>query len=129
MTRKIDFEEFGILKEQLDPDEDLSLFYEYENNDKEIIIYKIDNVMEECYKLDTNNVPANYRLLPISKIIPDYVSAEPKRQENSRVFWDQIQAKLSHVLRKAAEKAFKQNLISKVKRDRYYVSSSFFYKF
>ncbi len=108
------------------PAEAFSASSSFENNSAEPIVYTMDNVLEQCYTLDTNSMPAMYRLQRISKIIPDYVSAELKRQEYSRVFWDKVQGKVSGLLRKAADLAFENNLIDELKRERYFISSNVF---
>ena len=33
---------------------------------------KVENIITYCYKLDTNEMPNNFRLLDISQIIPEY---------------------------------------------------------
>lgn len=86
------------------------------------MVYKIENVLD-CYCLDTNSKPYKFRLLPISRVIADYGSKEPKRQEFSRYFWDLIEVKLSFLLRSGADQAFNKGLINSTKRDRYFVSS------
>lgn len=95
------------------------------NQSSEEVVYKIDNVMD-CYQLDTNSKPHKYRLLPISRIVSDYGSKHPKRQEYSRMFWDMIDNKLSYCLRRGAEVAFEKGIISSTKKDRYFVSSKLF---
>ena len=85
----------------------------------------VENVLD-CYCLDTNSKPNKYRLLPISRIVPDYRSKEPKRQEYSRYFWDLIYAKLSFLLRNGVDQAFKKGLVNSIKRDRFFVSSKIY---
>jgi hypothetical protein len=122
----IDSEEFEILKSQLQTLQSnaFSVSCTYEKDSPEPIEYKIENVLDQCYKIDTNSVPAMYRLMRISEIIPDYVSNEMKRQEYSRHFWDLVQSKVSNLLRKAADLAFENNLIDEIKRERYFISSN-----
>lgn len=129
LPRRIDAKEYETLRDQVLADASIStsLNYTYDLDDpsrpQTVITYHLDNLMNECYKLDTNSVPYKYRLLQISKIIPDYLCNEPKRQECARVFWDMVENRLSQLLRLGAQMAFSKNLIDKTKKDRYFVSS------
>ena len=75
------------------------------------------------YKQKKKELLNNALILSISKIVDDFNSDIPKRQENSRLFWDLIERKLSLLIRKAADLALQKNLIEKVSRDKYFVSS------
>ena len=96
------------------------LTFTYENLAKQEIF--IDDLIEKCYKLNTNSNPHRYHIQPISKVVSDYKSAEPGEQDSSRIIWEQMEAKLSNLLRKGARSAFDNNLIDKTKLDRYFVS-------
>jgi hypothetical protein len=121
----IESEEFEILQNQLKriPAELFSVTSTFEAEFSEPVVYEIENVVEECYQNDTNSVPSMHRLLPISKIIPDYGSDDLDRQANSRGFWDLVQNRVSSLLREAANLAFQNGLIDEIKRERYFISS------
>ncbi len=120
--------EFDILKDQLENvlNEDLSLDYKVETESKRLLHFHIENIIDECYRLDLNSIPNKYRLLQISKIVPSYNSSDPEENNHANRFWNLIEEKLSYLLRISADSAFKSNLIDKVKRDRYFVSSKLF---
>jgi len=125
LPRRIFAHEFDILKDQLENvlNEDLSLDYKVETQSKRMLHFHIENIIDECYKLDLNSVPNKYRLLQISKIVPSYNSPDPEENKHANRFWNMIEEKLSYLLRVSAESAWNSNLIDKVKRDRYFVSS------
>ena len=128
LPRRVDADEFEILKDQIINvlNEDLTISVEFESaKDGSVkIYYELQNIIDDCYKLDTNPQPRKYRLLPISKIIPDYVSTDHNKQEAAAKFWDAIHLRLSKLLRLGADSALSNNLINTVKRYRYFVSSN-----
>lgn len=125
MPRRVFAHEFDILKDQLKNvlNEDLSLDYQVETQSKRMLHFHIENIIDECYRLDLNSIPKKYRLLQISKIVPSYNSPDPEENKHANRFWSLIEEKLSYLLRISADSALKSNLIDKVKRDRYFVSS------
>jgi hypothetical protein len=126
LPRRVEKHEFEILKEKLEG-EDLSVaYYSSAENDEPPVSYSLENVLDVCYRLDTNSIPAMYRLVPISKIVPDYRSSSLRHQECAREFWKAIETKLSKMLRKAAHEAYSSGLIEASKRERYFVSSKIF---
>ena len=128
MPTYIDSDKFEILLKQLtdfDP-EAFSVSASYDKDLAEPITYQIDHIFNECYKLDTNSTPFKYRLLPISKVLPDYNSSQLNRQDFSRNFWDKISQKLSSLLRQAANRAHLNGFIDEKERKRYFISSNFF---
>jgi hypothetical protein len=62
-------------------------------------------------------------MFSISKIVEGFNADIPKDQENSRLFWDLIEKRLSFMMRTAADIALKKNLIQHVTRDKYFISS------
>ena len=65
-------EEFNILTKEIN--ENVEIYKEdlaFKNEEKNL---DYANLLEISYKLDENEVPHRYRLLPISKIIPGYSS-------------------------------------------------------
>lgn len=126
LPRRVEANEFETIKEQiLKLNEDLTLKFEFKlNNDEQLFTYELTNIVDECYKLDLNSMPNKYRLLPISKIVADYVSTDVARKEAAAKFWDLIQARLSKLLRLGADEAHSCGLLDKTKRDRYFVSSN-----
>lgn len=125
LPRRVDADEFEILKDQIINalNEDLTIKFEFESTKDVRIAYELVNIIDDCYKLDTNPQPKKYRLLPISKIIPDYVSSDHVKREAAAKFWDAIHLRLSKLLRLGADSALSSGLITAVKRDRYFVSS------
>ena len=69
---------------------------------------------------------SNFFFESISKIVENFHSEIPKQKENSSLFWDSVERKLSLLLRTAADFAFEKKLIKKVTRDKYFVSSKAF---
>ena len=49
----------------------------------------------------------------------------PKQQENSRIFWEKIEGKLSFFMRTAANLAFQKGFINNFTRNKYFASSMF----
>jgi hypothetical protein len=125
LPRRVFAHEFDILKDQLTNvlNESLSLDYQVETESKGVLDFHIENIIDECYRLDLNSIPPKYRLLQISKIIPSYSSPDPEENKHANRFWNIVEEKLSYLLRISADSALKNNLIDQVKRDRYFVSS------
>jgi hypothetical protein len=129
LPTSISVKEFEILNNELQNvlKEDLSIKYIPTNDPNQI--YLIENIMKECYKLDINSIPNRYRILPISRIIPTFNSEELEIKNNSRIFWEMVKTKLLNSLRIAAESAFENKTIDSVVKDRYFVSSKYFFSF
>ena len=104
--------------------QDLTIGYSFKDEADKSIYYKLVNIIDECYKLDTNSIPPTYHLLPIPAIIPDFNSKNVKKKENSQLFWQNIDSRLSKLLRDAVNSALKKKRISQTNRDRYFVSSN-----
>lgn len=120
LPTRIELDEFQILKNQLITELKEDLTFTYEDLSKQQIL--IDDIIEKCFRLNTNSNPHRYHIQPISKVIPDYKSTEPGAQDSSRIIWEQMEAKLSNLLRKGARSAFDNNRLDKNKLDRYFVS-------
>ena len=125
----IDLSEFEILTSAL-TEENVDIAIEFEpakasEDEKPTVVYRIDNILKECYKLDTNSIPNLYRILPISQIITTFHSDDSKIKKDSRIFWDMTKLKLLQLLRTAAHLAFAKKQINKAIYDRYFVSSIF----
>ncbi|RNA44129.1 NACHT and WD repeat domain-containing 2 [Brachionus plicatilis] len=118
LPTKILSDEFEMIVSQIEPEDILSIHFEPEAN----VVFKLDDIVLACYRLDTNQVPSVHRLLPISKIVPTYLSNEPKVREHSQIFWEKLKNKLSILLRILADRAFNKKLIDKFQRDRYFIS-------
>ena len=75
MPNKIDVKKFEILKNELENvlKEEMSIEYKTETSNL-CIYYRINNIMNDCFKLDTNQVPHKYQILPISQIIKEFNS-------------------------------------------------------
>ena len=61
LIARIEANEFEILRDEL-VNEDLSISLTTENELNEPIAYNIENLLEKCYKLDTNSTPQLYCL-------------------------------------------------------------------
>jgi hypothetical protein len=66
LPSQIDSDVFDLIKKEIDSS---TLKFEIKS---ENISTKIDNLLEYCYKEDTNIIPSIYRLLGIDSIIPGF---------------------------------------------------------
>ncbi|CAF1376711.1 unnamed protein product, partial [Adineta steineri] len=67
-------------------------------------------VLTEMYRLDENYLDQKYFLQPVDK--------------DDKEKWNESEKKLQIILRKAAERCYEQNLITKNERDEFYISGS-----
>ncbi len=102
---------------------DLSISFEAKSSDH----YEIENIFDECYKIDFNEEPDRYYLLPISSIIKDFQSPNPILAQNGLKFWSLVESKIEVCLRLGAQSAYQKNLISKESCDKYFISSELDY--
>ena len=125
LSDNIEATEFEKIKKEIVDNLALNLSVHYENSEDQIE-YKIENVFNECYKLDENEKPNYYHLLPISQIVKDYKSAEPHLKNHGNKFWTLIEEKLIDSLRMGAQAAHDKGLLSKEDYERYFISSKNF---
>ncbi|CAF4336651.1 unnamed protein product, partial [Adineta steineri] len=67
-------------------------------------------LLTEMYRLDENYLDQKYFLQPVDK--------------DNKEKWDESEKKLRIILRKAAERCYEQNLLTKDERDEFYISGS-----
>ena len=77
MPTRIIAKEYEILRKELlslkEPNEfDLSFKYTNKQNGTEGRTVTIDNLFEECYELDENEIPARYKLKFLENLIQNY---------------------------------------------------------
>ncbi len=61
--------EFEILKEEINRSKNTDFSFKYDSNDIRI---NIKNLVEDCFRLDENEIPKKYKLLHIDEILPEY---------------------------------------------------------
>ena len=71
MPNLINEQEFKMLNLQL-KNQAIDCSFEYHDPSKRDIKVFIKNLVENCYRLDENEVPKKYRMLNIDEILPDY---------------------------------------------------------
>lgn len=125
LAHKIEHEEFEIIRTELinNLNADLSIHYDVKIDKNNKIEHDISNLLEKCFKLDTNETPNFYHLLPISSIIVDYASSNPQLKEHASKFWSLVENKIAELFRQGAKSAFEKQLLSQDQYDRYFVSS------
>lgn len=103
--------EFEILKQEINSSDNNRYIdlLKYENKENNL---KLDNILDYCYKKDENVTPNRYCLLSKNKLIPI----------NSDNNWDELQVKLSVLLRKVANACFKKEKITSEQKLNYYAS-------
>lgn len=69
LPTKILADEFEILKEEIENNFDDELDFKYKSQTNENLCLDVKNILEYCYKLDENEVPFQYKLLNINKLI------------------------------------------------------------
>ena len=116
-------EELDMLKAELNKraDVDKSFKYEFvprlEENVKIMVTFA--NLMEDCYELDDNEIPARYRLKYLDRLFESGVNQRDPAFNN---MWSAIEHKLGSLLRNAATICFHNEFISKTEYERYFVS-------
>ncbi len=58
-----------------------------------------DNLIEDCYKLDKNVSPFQYRLKHLNRLFPNVDFKDRKQKEMVDQVWQKIQKKLGETLR------------------------------
>jgi NACHT domain- and WD repeat-containing protein len=109
-------DEYNIIKNEManyEDEIDLKFELNLENDEK-----VIDNLLDYCYELDTNEVPARYRLKYLNKIFKFYSESDAKVGKA----WRQMERKLGQAFRFIALKCLEKKLINKTQYDRYFVS-------
>jgi hypothetical protein len=110
-------------KEEQEEMKDESKTEEKKSEDKEekkevSVDMDVSNLMEHCYELDENEIPARFKLKHLDKIFQQY---NPKDPIFDKV-WTKIEQKLGNILRKVADVCFQKKLITPVQHERYFVS-------
>ena len=121
----IDVTEFEILLNELENvlGEDMSIEYTVKAKEGgEPVVYRMANILRESFKLDSNSIPNNYHILPVSRLVADFNSSVPEVKKRASVFWDVTKNKMLALLRKAADSAHRNQLLSRVVRDRFFDS-------
>ena len=116
LSDKIKSTEYTIIKNEVINCLNLNLSVSLET---ETDHYKIENIFEECYKLDVNEEQNHYYLLPISNIIKDFKSPNPILAQNGQKFWSLVESKIEDCLRLGAQSAYQKHLIGKESCDKY----------
>jgi hypothetical protein len=87
LPTRIIADEFEILRSELNDHQRTNLDFKYEctftTDDVEKSI-KIHDLLDECYELDQNEIPARYKLKYISSVLPEY-SEKVVIIDNSRI--------------------------------------------
>ena len=68
LPTRIIADEFEILKNEVINQKSIQLNFSAVIKEKTI---KMDNILESCYELDENEIPARYRLAFLSKLFPN----------------------------------------------------------
>uniref|UniRef100_A0ABM0GQ48 Leucine-rich repeat and WD repeat-containing protein KIAA1239-like n=1 Tax=Saccoglossus kowalevskii TaxID=10224 RepID=A0ABM0GQ48_SACKO len=96
----------------------LSHKYGYRPMPRMIAIDELDNVVikvnedersliERWYKKDTNHVPSMYVMQPVSRIIPDFITGDQKRNEEAKSQWWNVMQKLRQIFMRNVDGALK----------------------
>ena len=116
-------EEYDKLKAVMDERSDIDKSFKYEFipklDEAAKSIVKFENLIEDCYELDDNEIPARYRLKYLDRLFgPSLNQNDP----NFGKLWGVLEDKLGSLLRKAAKICFDKELITKTEFERYFVS-------
>lgn len=83
------------------------------------------DLLKNWYIKDTNAIPPVYTLQPVRNVYPNYMSRNPNMKEQSEkaaLAWQQCEAKLKFVLRKAATSAYHNKSLTKEQSHRFHLS-------
>ena len=61
--------EFEILKDEIKRSSNIDFSFKYDSNEIKV---DIKNLVEDCFRLDENEIPKKYKLLHIDEILPEY---------------------------------------------------------
>jgi hypothetical protein len=77
-------------------------------------------LLNQWYKLDSNNIPSLFCLQPVSSIFTNFTNkAHPRLMEEDQSQWWETMGKLNRVVRLAALELFKQDQFSAQDNHRY----------
>ena len=121
--------EYDILQNELNKIEDIDKSFKYEytsqlttpNTDqknKKSKTIEFNNLIEDCYELDDNEIPARFKLKYLDKLFPGLDQKDPAFGK----LWQNVESKLGHLLKTAAEICFRKELINRTEYERYFVS-------
>ncbi|XP_076461539.1 uncharacterized protein LOC143294026 [Babylonia areolata] len=82
-------------------------------------------VVDKWYLVDTNAVPAVYRIQPITALCPHYNDPDPKNRiikQQHQQTWHRDQTKMMKVFRVVAAEAFQRKIISSEEYEKYCIS-------
>ena len=80
--------------------------------------FLIENLLENCYELDMNEIPHRYKLKELEKIIPKYNEKDPKCGK----IWRNIENKLGFIFRTLARTCLAKGTFSETECSRFFVS-------
>lgn len=126
LPNRIEKNEFEIIENEMKQNEMLAFEYKYLNNKEQQEKFFIDNFMSYCFLLNTNVIPNEYELQPISKIIPQFVSNDKDTKELGNAIWTALEKRISKLFRRAADNAYKKGFISEDIKNKYFISSNSF---
>ena len=123
LPTRIVADEFDLFREELNkqPQFDATFFSTMLSRDNDIASpheFRLNNLLDDCYELDSNERPARYKLKHIVRIVPHYNDKE----EASKKVWTEIEEKLSALMRQLANVCFEKKLIDRTQHERYFVS-------
>lgn len=124
--------EYELLKHELSL-ESIDLKFSYKYFDK---LIQLENILEDCYELDTNEIPPKYRLKNLDRLFPNinikvlilkFILFNFKinflKENEFKKLWNSLEKILSNTLKKAAKICYDNEVLTKSEYERYFVSS------
>jgi hypothetical protein len=108
--------EFKILLGELNNQISINKTFEFTDDEGKLI--KFENILESCYELDYNSVPARYRLKFLDKLFPTL----DQKLKNFGKTWSSLEEKMGSLLRNLAQICHSKELISESDCERFFVS-------